>query len=377
MVDEESIIFLLSRVEPSQEAISSAEKIIGKAQPYELNWSSLVQNADRAGVSPLLYVNTKNMKGMPAKIVKRLERSYLGAVKKNVLLSSENEKIVLAFQRKNIPCIALKGALASELFFKNIGLYPSGDIDILTKPEDINDSKKVLRDLGYFQVDGLSEEDYLKNHYHLPPYVKGHFTVEVHWNLVKRYFFIPAEFWWEDTQEYESNGMKYITLSPEKYLLYAIYRLYSHGFRPLRFLVLVAEMINHYRDEMQWDIFLSYANNYRLDRLILFALKLARDVLDALVPDFLVEKKVFAYGYLKRKIIPRFFQEEAVHSRNMILYFTLQRNIRSFGAVALRRLTPSMSEIRMRYGLRPGSKKAFIYYLLNPLLMILGKKKLL
>jgi hypothetical protein len=373
---EESLLLILSKANPLPEDLENTQRIID-TESNLLNWQLLIKKAIIAQTASLLNVNMKRLKNVPDDVLDKLNGIYQSTVRNNILYSHENEIIISELRKNDVPCISLKGTLASEKIFGNLGLYPVGDIDILVAPEHIEEAKRILVSLGYRQDSSLNEKDYIKNHYHLPTYIKDSFFVEVHWNLTKRYFKTTPEFWWEDVREVESNGEKYTILSPERYILYSVFRLYSHGFYPSKFLVFVAELINSYHDDINWTALLEYAARYKMDRLVVFTLKLTGELLGSLVPLWILKNNVFAYEYLKRKVISRMFQENIVHTRNMILYLLLQNDPVNFGIIALKRLFPDASEIRMRYGLDHDSRKIYLYYVLNPILLLIGKKKFL
>ena len=371
---DETLILLLSRASVSDKDLLSLKDRLRDLK--ETEWPQIIKKIDLSQTAPIAYRNLKDMNYVPEAIVSSLEKRYLVSMRRNVLLMNEIENISKYFREKDLQCIFLKGALASEQMFGDVGLYTGGDIDMLVKPKDLDKAKRCIEELGYKQAGGYSEKDYLETHYHLPPYMKGDYVVEIHWKLTKRYVSIPPDFWWEKTIEYSSNNVSYTLLSPERYLLSAVFRLYSHGFQPLRFLVFVAGLIEHFKKETDWRFIMDSAEIFHMKRITSFSLKLAKEYLDASVPDHLTEKGLFGYDYLKERIDKHLFSGEKRHSRNMMLYILLQDNVMDLVIVGLGRLWPSVSEIRLRYGLPVGSKKVFLYYLLNPFFLLAGRSKI-
>jgi predicted nucleotidyltransferase len=166
-------------------------------------------------------------KNVPDSIRDSLRRYYLKTAKSNILHDCEMLRIIQLLKEVHIAAIPLKGVIASEVVFGNAGLYPSSDIDILVKPADLEEVKKVLAANGYAYQE-KNERNLLTAHYHLIFSNEKH-HVEVHWNLVKRYIKITPDFWWKDVSDVEYQGMKIVMLSPERYILYAISRLFDHG----------------------------------------------------------------------------------------------------------------------------------------------------
>lgn len=369
MTAEQKIVFLLSRLRPSPEAMASARDLITGSS---LDYRRLVALAHMNGVSPLLYHSLKSLEGVPEGIMGELRNTYLCAMRDNIGTAAEVMRLLSLLKEHGIDAIPLKGPVASDIIFGNPGLYPSGDLDILVRPSDLERTKKALLDEGY-RESALDERDMLQSSYHINFWKEGYF-LEVHWTLTFRYFEVPPEFWWEEVGVMDYQGMEIRALSAERYLLYSIFRLYSHAFRPLRFLVLVAEIINKYRNELDWQSLSFFSEKFRMARLVRFTVKLLHDLLGLDIPETVAKKRLFGYGWLKRLVLSGLFRDvEKIHPR-MLLFTALQQSPLDTLRILSQRIFPPLSEIRLRYNLPAGSKKLYAYYLLNPILMIIRKR---
>ena len=279
---EEKLLLFASRLDPSEKAICEISEAIGKKK-NRLNFEKIYHLAVRNGVIQLVYHNLKNVSGMPRDLLSKLKTTYLHTAADNLRKINELLKITNTLKERGIQAIPIKGALASEMIFNEIGLYHGIDIDLLVHPSKLKDVKQILIDMGY-SYNKKTEKDTLSSHYHLA-FGKGKIFVEIHWNLVKRYFNIPSDFWWEDTQTVEFDGREIICLSPEKYLMALIFRLFSHMFFPLKFFVITSELCNKNEKTMNWNLFLSYANRYGMQKLSFFTLKLLNEYFDTKVPE--------------------------------------------------------------------------------------------
>jgi len=369
---EKKVVLLLSRLNPSVEVIEKVKDLINN-ESKSLDYNNLIRLASINEVTSLLYNNLKELHFIPDDVMNRLKNSYLYTIKNNVQNASEMVRILAILKEKGIEAIPLKGAIASEMIFGNPGLYPSVDIDILVRPSDIPRVDKVLTEAGYKKNEGISESDLLSSHYHLI-FQKDRHHVEVHWNLVKRYFQIPPEFWWEDVQKTEYAGMEITTLSVERYIMYTVFRLFDHGFRPLKFFVLISELINKYQDEIDWYKLLSFSRRYKMERLVTFSLKLLNDLFETKIPEDILKRKVSGYEYFKGTILSGIFHEVRKPHFRMFLYTFLLDTPLNFAKIIARRIFPSSGEIRLRYGLKERSKKIYAYYILNPVFVLLKKR---
>lgn len=367
---EERLLFSLSFPNPNKEAIDEVTCVLSSVK--SVDFPRLLGIARRNGVLPFLYRNLGSSGAVPEEIMNSLRRAYLATTASNIVNAEETVRIIESFRIAGVEAITLKGSIASELVFGDPGLYLASDIDILVKPSDLEKAKEVLLKEGYAYSE-TGERDLLASHYHLILHRKGHY-VELHWNLVKRYFHVPPEFWWEDIQIAKYNGRSLLMLSPEQYLLYAIFRLFDHGFRPLKFLVLIDGLIGRYKEELDWPKLFAYAGRFKMERLVLFVLRLTREILGTGLPGDLPGGRILGYGFLRDQIIAGILSDSSRLHVRMLLYLLLLKSPYEALRIVFGRLFPKYSEIRLRYGLPAGSKKVYWYYLLNPFLMLFGKR---
>ena len=279
------MVLLLSVLTPSEESIEKVRKILEGTVDFDELFSIAADN----GVVSFVYKNLRSHKNVPDSFRDRLHRYYLQTAKSNILHDHETLRLIRLLKEVHIAAIPLKGAIASEVAFGDAGLYPSSDIDILVKPSDLEEVKKMLAANGY-DYQEQNERDLLAAHYHLIFSNERH-HVEVHWNLVKRYIKITPDFWWEDVSELEYEGVKVTMLSPERYILYTIFRLFDHGFRPLKYFLLIAALLNTYRHELDGVRLLSLAKELRMKRLVIFTLALLQEMYGVITPQLPGQQK--------------------------------------------------------------------------------------
>jgi hypothetical protein len=291
---------------------------------------------------------------------------------------SELDRIIEGLSKRGIEVISLKGATASEKIFGDIALYPSGDIDILVKIKDIDETRKFLESEGY-QLNDVGFHEYrdyfIKDLYHISM-SNDRYTIEPHWNLFFRYFTTPQEFWWEESIEVSSGGKNYRFLSPEKNILYTAFRLFSKGFTHLRFLVMVAEIVRYYHNIVDWGKLFAYAKECKFENTLRLVMRLCHEFLGAPVPYQYTDITSLRAKVIYRRAEEMVFIEEDIHPLNKALFAFLRDDVMGTVSVLLRRLFPSMGEIVSRYRLTAGSGKAFAYYtyyILNPIMLLKRK----
>ncbi len=156
--------------------------------PDENAWEKLLPLAVQNGVAGFIYRNTKNLNALTDHVRTGLSEIYRHTTFRNLDQLGETVNILKTLAANGITAIPLKGVVASEMIFDDLGVYPSSDIDILVRPEDLDAAKQVLQErAGYTAVPGRSEEDLQGAHYHYILH-KKQYLLELHWNLTKRYF---------------------------------------------------------------------------------------------------------------------------------------------------------------------------------------------
>jgi len=367
---EENLILLLSSVNPLPEFLEEAKNLMTNKD--SVDYDRMFRLAGSNGVLSSLHHNLKDIDAAPEYVRKRLKNAYLQILRNNVAQAEEVLQILVLLKKNHVEAIPLKGAAASELIFGDPGLYLSTDIDILVRPEYLAGVSEVLLKAGYEKNEGISENDLISSHYHFI-FQKDRYHFEVHWNLVKRYFQIPPEFWWEDVHKIVYEGMEITGLSAERYIMYTVFRLFDHGFRPLKFFVLISEIINKHQDEIDWGKLLTFSRRYKMERLMVFTLRLIHDILGTDIPVTVRKRNIIGYEAFKNVIISGLFHEVTRPHLRMFFYTFLLDDPMEYAKVISRRFFPEIGEIRLRYGLPMGSKKVYAYYLLNPLLVLMKK----
>jgi hypothetical protein len=368
---EIDLLLLVSRVNPEVFTLERAQAIIDSC----LNWDLFVSLSLKHATAALIFKNLVKLNNIPQIITEKFRNIYNNSLRSNVIMVSELDKLVDGLNKDGIEVAALKGSTAAEKMFGDIALYPSSDIDILVKVEDIDGVRKFLEAEGYKLNDkGFDEfrDFFITELYHIS-LSNDRCTIEPHWNLFFRYFETPSEFWWEESITVSSGGRQYKFLSPEKNVLYTSFRLFSKGFTNFRFLVLIAEIIKYYKNELDWNKLFRYATEYKFENVLRLTMKMSHELLGAPVPEEYSKinrlRTTVLYCYALRMI----FGEEEVHPFTKLAFSFLRDDWMGPFKLFLQRIFPSMGEIVSRYKLPPGSGRAVLYYMLNPLMLFLRK----
>jgi hypothetical protein len=143
---ENALLFAACRVGPQANAFAAA---------HPLDWEYLLQAADRQGVAPLLHdwLTRHRHVAVPEPSADRLYHAYWANHFRNRLLLSELARLADAAAGAGITFMPLKGAILAVDYYPTPDLRPMSDLDLLVRAEDLEEMGRLLRALGYREVD--------------------------------------------------------------------------------------------------------------------------------------------------------------------------------------------------------------------------------
>jgi len=368
---EKNLVLLLSQPFPSEEALQTAANLFTKIG-RRIDLAALDRLLNLCQTAPLFYRNAVDTTWENSEMLEKYKRIYFTGLSFSEGHVRETLAVLARLGNSGINAIPLKGPIAAELLLGDPALYRSSDIDLLVKPEDIDKTLAVLDAGGYRRTSSIDIKDELKGSYHITV-SKDIFHLELHWNLVMRYFSADPDYWWKDVKEIEYRGQKIFQLSHEKLLLYLVFRLFSKGFLPLKYFIFPLGLVSRHDVVFDWNKFMRYSRELKMERLANFTANLLHDIFFAEIPETVRDKKIAGYSIIKSKVIAAFFTARInSHLRMIMLLILLDSPIDIF-KVLIRRIIPPMAELRLRYNIPRGSVKILPYYLLNPLIMLFRK----
>ena len=193
------------------------------AQP--LNWQYVLSVSELNGVQPLLYKHLRTVcpDSVPASVMSRLQELFFRNLARNLSMEEQLGKLHRALDQQGIPAIPYKGPALAASVYGDVALRVFSDLDIIIQKQDIHRATAVLVSLGYtpsFQFGPEQMEEYLRNFYEMPFPGNGTMaSVELQWEIAADHFVFPIEPLkiWEDTPA--TNGSRYQSIVPEKFLL--------------------------------------------------------------------------------------------------------------------------------------------------------------
>jgi hypothetical protein len=346
------------------------------------DWDLFHQMADREGVAPLMYWKLKDSPvAVPHSTFDLLRSTYYQTLAQNTLMYQELGRILGALDEAGIPVIMLKGAALAATVYEDIGLRPMGDLDLLVKREQIDQTMQVLDRIGFKVSDNPGLAPWLgriaKHDVQFYGGVQGELMIELHWNLVAgdadwrspslEWFwkqtepFVPAEKdqdLMEDRMVPTSPLLLCLNLRPSAQILYlTAHLMIQHGRYSERLLwfydlyLLVGKM----EQDVNWKELLAKAKEYNWIASLYSTLSRVRILFDVQVPIFVCADLSQELGQCTRpvRLIRRkssSLQTSATYKLDRLLTLDLIDGLK----YAIATVLPSPAYMRWRYRPKPG-----------------------
>ncbi len=196
-------------------------------------------------------------------ILQRMRGAYYQSLARNIVLQDELSRLLSIFQQEQIPVVVLKGAALLESIYGDISLRPMGDLDILVRPEHLEQAETIAFKQGYgFLVNHELQELTRQNCRHLANlwHHEKKIMLEIHHHIVSQdepYYFDLDDFW-ARARPVTISGGHALTLAPEDLLIhlsikFLLDRRYESN-SALGQLCDISEVITHYGDSIDWDL---------------------------------------------------------------------------------------------------------------------------
>lgn len=317
LTNEDKLMQLCARVTMDEARQVETKGILKKV----LDWDYIIQEASKEGIASLLFYNLRRFPEggfVPSKINQGLEQEYTKTAFRNVIFLQELGEILKVFKEANISAIVLKGGFLIENVYKDLGLRPMSDLDLLVKKEDLINIYHNLNRLGYDSSFSLkSMEDFqnspFSSYLNSIVYTKKEnirLCLNLHWHLANSIFplylgtKINIDKIWQEARpckgvssnEWLNHHM--LTMAPHHLLIHLSEHAFRHCFEWHIWLVDIAEVIRVYQDELDWDKFVSDTLRFKLNVPVFYSLYLASHKLGADIPeDILAALKPKRKGY--------------------------------------------------------------------------------
>jgi hypothetical protein len=216
--------------------------------------------AVRHGLAPLLFKRLKERDArarVPADAWERLRLAYFASAGRNMRLYRELRPVLQCLRSSGIPVIVLKGAYLAEAVYGDVALRPMCDVDLMVPRAEMPRAQAVLLDMGRVHPQPEDIELCATTRHHLPQVVIRDLAIEVHWTIASPTgpVRIDAAGLWDRAHPATVAGVEVLALSPEDLLLHLCLHFgYQHRLTGLKSLCDVAETIHRFRGETDPEV---------------------------------------------------------------------------------------------------------------------------
>jgi Uncharacterised nucleotidyltransferase len=258
-----------------------------------IDWYYLLEKAYDHRVTPLVYqsLNSAAPQLVPKPILRELQRRTDENARYNLYRTRELIRLVQLLRTRNISCLPFKGPILSALVYHNLALREYSDLDLLIHPKDVLKTRDVLLSEGYriwSQPNRNPKAPVIsaRNKDVIFESANKLVRVELHWRLTGRHFSFPLDMQqlWQRLEITSLAGVKLRTLELEDLALYLCMHGSRHGWERLLWICDVAEIIRLDK-QIDWQRVSLTARQLGCERMLALGLLLARNLLDAKLPE--------------------------------------------------------------------------------------------
>jgi len=278
---ELEMLVCCARAEPGPEYTARVHEL----QESGLDWSVVLQLADRHRLTPLLY---RQMSRIAPELLQQPALSLLvfrarKIAARNLRLIQELLRLLDVLDKHQIPAIPIKGPLLAISAFGSVALREFEDLDILVRRADIHRAINIISTTGYEPERELTQAQkiaYLRSE-HAFQYRRdgGQLVVELHWRLQDRYLSFPfdEDELWNTATATNLFGRRVRSLSTNNLLLFLCMHGAKHYWERLEWISCLPAVMRA-ESSLDWSAVIEQARRMGGLRILQLGLLLAHDL---------------------------------------------------------------------------------------------------
>jgi hypothetical protein len=262
---------------------------LSRAAARSVSWDALYSLAESHGLVPLLYRHLAQA-AAPEPFRERCRESVFRSQLDALGKCADLLELLDRFEREGVPVLPFKGAAAGAAYYGDPGLRVFNDADLLVPAGQARRAWELLLRLGYEPTlpltPGWRAVDMRSRNERMFARSGRPAVVDLHWNLMPLYYSFtpPNDGLWGRTELVSLGGRRVATLGAEDALLFFCLHGAKHNWSRLRWVCDVAELVRS-RPGLRWEWVLDWAGRRGAVRMVQVALRLARGLLSAPVPE--------------------------------------------------------------------------------------------
>lgn len=235
---------------------------------------------------PQLYRNLQRH-GVKDPLMDRLKGVYRYYLYKNEILMHRVGSLLAAFKEAGIDTMVLKGAALIQLYYRESGLRPMLDADVLVHAHQAEQAMQLLTRLQWKPFRYLQPLMRIPIVHSTPFEDGGGRQLDLHWHLFWECFNASDDDdYWKNAVSIQIGGVQTLALNSTDQLLHTCW----HGARwnevpPIRWVADAMAILGASAPEIEWSSLLKKAQRHRIVLPVKDALEYLKKKFDAPVPD--------------------------------------------------------------------------------------------
>ena len=299
LAPEWDLVLAGSCADPRESDLGRIRSLLNPRVPERpVQWEAVFRLAYHHGTSSLLYQNLSRLGGIvPSSELASVRRSYERNVHKSLFLAREMIRILDRLAAMGIEAIPYKGIVLSEVYYGDMALRQSGDMDLFVRRHDVAPIQSAIRQLGYVlrvPVPDDAAEDYIASGYECTfDSPAGRNLLELQWALEPRFYAVDFDMdgLFQRAVNVTVAGRRVKTPSPEDLLLVLSVHAAKHVWGRLIWLCDIAQILK--LGNLNWDWVQAHARNFGIERILHVTLLLVNRLLATAMPAP-IEKSILA-----------------------------------------------------------------------------------
>jgi len=233
---------------------------------------------------PMMYFNLREH-GVVHPLMSRLKGVYRLTWYKNNKLFSDMGPVVKALHGAGIPIMLLKGVPLAQSYYRNVGLRPMADIDVLVPTSHAETAIEVMASFPYSRYAEPSP-DFLKYRHAMQYKSAAQGEMDLHWHALCECHQKGADdFFWAKARPFLFNGVPCEIPDSTRMLFHTV----IHGFRwnedpPIRWVADAMVILRESGREIDWDALVQHAGEHGLGYRLRLGLGFLRECFFAPIP---------------------------------------------------------------------------------------------
>lgn len=253
-----------------------------------LDWSELLCQADRHGITPLLHHHLIQSPAItvPETAGTALANRSRSCLAWNLRLRHELLRLLGLFNQADIPVVPLKGPYLADFLYADPVLRPTSDLDLLVRTQDFQSSQQVLEQAGCKRLAAGDQGA----EYHVSFVTNdgrpGSVLVELHWALGESYVAgLDIEAVWRSASPSTWEDRTIWTMALPDLFLYTCLHAVKDGLASVRSLLDIALLLERYGQDLHWQELVQRVKRAKVETPIYLSIHLSRELLGASVPS--------------------------------------------------------------------------------------------